>query len=894
MKTPAGGLLPRVFRLALASAALWCCRSAISAEPAPPAPTAPAAAKDTFFFIPHTHWEGAVFKTREEYLDVGLPNVLRALGLLKAHPNYRFVLDQACYVKPFLERYPQEEAAFRKYVAEGRLAIVGGTDVMLDVNMPGGESFVRQVLYGKGYFREKLGVDVTVGWQLDAFGHHAQMPQLLKLGGYKSFWFFRGVADWKTPSEFFWEGIDGSRIPAFWLPHGYAHTYGSPNTLPAFADFFKERFDALAPFARARGRVGLAGADVCEPEEHVPALVEQFNRRPDAPFELRIAVPADFEALVARRADRPVIGGELNPIFQGAYSSRIELKQRTRELERLLTTAEKLGVLLRWLEAPVDDEVVWRAWEPMLFNQAHDLMSGVMTDRVYDDTIRGYDFSRRIAGDEVHQRWRSFAARIDTSGEGTPVGVFNALGWPRTDVAVASAGFAGDNVRDLSLIGPGGEAVPVQLQNAVRYASGGLLQAEIAFVARDVPPMGYAIYRLVPLRSPPAAAARPHDEPVLENEHYRLEINPAGGAITRLLVKSGAWEALRGPGNVVAREEDHGDLWEPYRPLDGGSRIAMKTQLAVPQPGKAVFSNEQAGPRGTVTRGPVFSEFKVAHALGSKGSFATSVRLYAGLRRIDVRTQLVNQEQFVRYRVLFPTSIRDGQSVHEIPFGAIQRPAAIEFPAQNWVDYGNGLRGVALLNRGLPGNAVSDGTMMLSLLRSTRIVAYGFGGGYEPGMSSDSGLALGKEFTFDYALVPHAGDWRQAAIYREGQELNHPLLAGTMSSHPGVLPGRWGFLSIAPNNVVVSTLKPGPGGAAVLRVYEASGKPTVAKIGLAAQVLSAEEVNLMEDPGHKLAVTDNTLQLDFHPFEIKTVKLQLQPLKADLGRIWADLGSELE
>jgi hypothetical protein len=66
------------------------------------------------------------------------------------HPR----LDQVCYVKPFLERYPEQEGAFRRFVEEGRLAIVGGTDVMADVNMPGGESFVRQVLYGKGYFRE--------------------------------------------------------------------------------------------------------------------------------------------------------------------------------------------------------------------------------------------------------------------------------------------------------------------------------------------------------------------------------------------------------------------------------------------------------------------------------------------------------------------------------------------------------------------------------------------------------------------------------------------------------------------------------------------------------------------------------------------------------------------
>ncbi|MBM3122432.1 MAG: hypothetical protein FJZ97_09655, partial [Chloroflexi bacterium] len=95
---------------------------------------APGRRKDTFYIIPHTHWEGALFKTREAYLATGLPTILRALRLLRAHPGYRFVLDQVCYVKPFLERYPEEEATFRALVAEGRLAIVGGTHVMPDVN----------------------------------------------------------------------------------------------------------------------------------------------------------------------------------------------------------------------------------------------------------------------------------------------------------------------------------------------------------------------------------------------------------------------------------------------------------------------------------------------------------------------------------------------------------------------------------------------------------------------------------------------------------------------------------------------------------------------------------------------------------------------------------------
>ena len=607
-------------------------------------------------------------------------------------------------------------------------------------------------------------------------------------------------------------------------------------------------------------------------------MVEAFNRQPDAPCQLRLAVPTDFEAMVARRPERPILRGELNPVFQGTYSSRIELKQRTRELERLLTTAEKLGVLLRWAGGSADDEALWHAWEPMLFNQAHDLMSGVMTDRVYEDTLRGYDFSRRIADEEVQARLRALASLIDTRGDGLAIVVFNTLGWTRTDIATVDVGFSDAGVRDLRLVGPGGQAAPVQLFKAQHHSDGSLLRAEIAFVARDVPALGHAVYRLLPLQSAPAPGtlvAPQSQEPAIENELCRVEFDAAGGAITRLLVKQGQWNALSGPANVVAREEDRGDLWELYRQLDGGSRIAMRTRHPAPQPGKAAFSTEQAGPRGTVSRGPVVSEFAVAHPFGQKGRFATRVRLYAGLRRIDIRTQLLNNEQFVRYRVLFPVAIQNGQGVHEIPFGAVRRPEGIEFPAQNWADYANADRGIALLNRGLPGNNVAEGTMMLSLLRSTRIVAYGFGGGYEPGMSSDSGLELGKELTFDYALVPHAGDWAQASVCRDGLEFNHPLIAVTAASHPGTLPGRWGFLEVAHPSLVVSALKPSQGGAAVLRLYEAAGQPArAARIRLPANTASMVETNLMEDPGRALKVTEGAVELDFGPFEIKSLLLK--------------------
>ena len=836
----------------------------------------------TFWLIPHTHWEGAVFKTREEYLEIGLPNILTAVRLLKEHPHYRFTLDQVAYFKPFLQRYPEEAEAFRKYVAEGRLQIVCGLNVMPDDNMPSGESFVRQMLYAKGYCREALGVDVQVGWLLDTFGHHAQMPQVLKLAGFNSFWFFRGVEDRKTmPSEFQWQGLDGTRIPSFWLPFAYGHLYGPPKDLPRFSEFMQKRFDALAPFSRGGDRVGLAGVDVSEPELHVARLVELFNQQTNRSFTLRIGVPTDFEKATTGRPELPVVTGERNPLFQGIYSSRIELKQRMREAERALTTAEKLGALVDWLRLPSDEGLTWKAWEPALFNVTHDLASGVMTDGVYEDTLRGYDFSKRLADELIETRLDAVLSQIDTRGDGIPVAVFNTLGWTRTDVAHTDVGFAESGVTRVSVFDPSGNEIPAQIVEAETFRDGGLKRVKLAFVARDVPSIGHCVYHVRPGRGDVMVAAQPANTEtnVIENEFYTLRFDLPTGALTNLLVKDkgGGWEALAGAANVVARERDRGDFWELYKNLDGFQNVIMTRPIPEPAASQALFSNEPITNRVnfSIRRGPVFSEYKLKRPFGN-GMFGTVARVYAGVPRIDFETKLVNAEKSVRYRMLVPSSIRNGKRFDEIPFGAIERPLSQEFPAQNWIDCSDGRRGVAVLNRGLPGNNVAGGTLMVSLLRSTRIQSYGIGGGFE-GQSSDSGFELGRELTFQYAIAPHPGDWRDGGATRRGLEFNNPFLVRKSPAHRGRLPARSGMFEISEPNVVLSALKPGKGGTTIVRFYEAHGKATRdVSVKLPAAVLAVHEANLMEVQGAKIKVSGDTFHLSFHPFEIKTCELKLR------------------
>jgi alpha-mannosidase len=836
----------------------------------------PLVPEDTFYVIPHNHWEGAVFATREAYLEMGLPHIITALKLLKEFPEYRFVLDQVNYVKPFIDRYEEEGPAFRRFIKEGRLQIVGGTNTMHDTNSPSGESIVRQMLYGKGYFRKTLGVDVTTGWSLDTFGHNAQMPQIFRLAGYRSMWFMRGVPNRTLPTEFFWKGIDGTTIDAFWLSQTYVNLARVPAETAAFNTFIKKKFDDLTPNIEGeKNRVGFAGWDVENPQEHLPVKVKEFDSASDKPFNLKFITPIEYEAIASKRNNRQTISGEFNPIFQGVYSSRIELKQKLRQVEEILTTAEQLGAINEMLGYPTRDAEIWKAWEPVLFNQAHDLMSGVMTDHVYAETIRGYEYAEQVGKELIDERLENLLSQIDTSGDGIPVVVFNTLGSTRTDITEADIGFIDDGNFDIELKDGSGKIIPVEILKGEKFDDGSIRQARIIFVAEDIPAMGYKVFRVTGKQTPPAHDAEKDnatEKNQIENDLYRITFNPFTGAITSLFDKGNNWEVLKAPGNVVVRQYDGGDFWELYQHLRDGM-IQKTTRQPVPTDFKERLSSEgqYRGEKGVFHHGKVYSEFNVSHGFGGSNNFSTRVRIYNGLKRIDVQTKVYNTEKFVRYQVMFPTAIQKGTMTHEIPFGVLERPQGVEYPAQNWADFSDGTKGFTVINRGLPGNLTTDSTMLVSLMRSAKIDNYPYIGGYEKWMTSDTGLEINKTLTFDYAIMPHAGNWREAGVFSEARAFNFPLLSRKESLHAGKLKKTWNLFDISDSSVVVTAMKPGNNGTTIIRVYEAGGQNrNNVRITFNQSVQSVQEVNLMEDPIAALKISSNILPFNIRAFEIKT------------------------
>ncbi len=859
------------------------------------------AARRRVHVIPQTHYDAEVFLTREETFEMGFRNIELALRLLAENPAYTFALDQVCYVRPYLERYPEKKAELVRYAREGRLPLEGGMHVMPDMNLPGGESFLRQVLYGRAYFEGDLGVDSKCAWTLDSFGYHPQTPQLLAGCGFDWNIIQRGTTP-EMPADFLWEGIDGTRLPFHCMPLGYAVFWGVPSNIHEFRKLADARLAALSKGSRGECLLALTGADITPPEAHLPAMMAEYNRLQEE-YELVFSTPARYFAEMKASGRLPVETGDFNGVFHGCYSARIGVKQRNRELETALLDWEKSEAQAVLAGAGPESQArsLQDAWEPVLFNQFHDIICGSHVDVVYRAAMDRFDFSEELAKTATARNLDESAARIDTSGDGIPVVVFNTLGHERTDPVEAGFAFTGPAAFEVEVRTSAGVPVPSDLVAVDRAPDGSILRGRVLFVAKDVPAFGWEVYRVLPLPagSVPGGAAASDiatsvplnirddlDAGFMENGKVRVDFDLWRGVITHLVEKRAGWDAIAPAyprGNTIVREQDFGNFWQYNGPCKGdlfhppmdGNRSRGLYPLPRETTNDALFSHMFDGD-ANIRTGRAHAELSIDHPWGS-GYFATRVRLYAGLPRVEITTTLVNAEERVRYRAAFPTSIRGGTITHEIPFGAIERPEG-EYPAQTWIDYGEGAgadaRGLALLNRGLPGNNVADGVMMLSLLKCTALKeGYGEGGGFKLGVATEQGYEKGVRHTLRYALLPHAGDWRAAGVWQDGHSFNTPLVAVKASVHGGVLPKRHCWISVSDPRIVLSSVKRGKRGI-VVRVYETTGAAVTAKIALSFDARKVYETDLVERGAGEAAMEGpRSIPLSLRGFQVRTFEV---------------------
>ncbi len=781
------------------------------------------------------------------------------------YPELTYAQSQAVTYDWIEKKHPDLFRKIREKVKSGRWEIVGGMWVEPDCNLIAGESWARQLIYGKTYFKEKFGVDVRIGWNPDSFGYNWNMPQLYKLGGIDTF--ITQKLWWNDttvfPHFFFhWQGVDGTTILTYLPPLSYASELELQEVAGGVS-----KYEATTGLKESLILYGL-GDHGGGPNREILDRVRGYGRLSLAPRFVHDTPSPFLQGKRREKLDLPLWKDELYLEYhQGTFTTQGAIKKNNRRTEAMLATTEKLAAAAWLLGAPYPKDELEAGWKSALTLQFHDILPGSGITPIYRDALETYKAVQKDLGLLQEKALARIAGMIVPVEAGSlPLIVFNPLSWTRDDAVTFRVSLPAGFV--LRLLDDQGAEVPCEIGPTDENG-----RSEVCFVAKGVPPVGYRSYRLAeaaPAPAPAPRAASP-DGPVLENAALRVVIDPASGNLRSLFDKRLGREFVS-PGeqaNKLWVYEDRPENWDAwnigYTGRSWELNKADRVELVSDGPVKTVVRVDKS-----------FLGFSKAREYPTEdfpSSFFTQyITLYKDLDRVEIRTEADWWEDHLSLKACFPVAVKADMAYYEIPFAAIGRTtrfetlwekARYEVPALRWADLADDKGGVALLNDCKYGYDIHGSVMKLSLLRSPTW----------PDPMADRGR---HEFT--YALYPHAGSWSDAQVVRRGQELNQPLLARVVEGVPPgnrPLPVAQSFFSVAGEGVILDAVKRAEDGSGlVLRLYEANGRAEKATLRCFHAPQAAALTDLLEKEIAPLAVKAGGIALSFRPFEIKTVKVR--------------------
>jgi alpha-mannosidase len=777
-----------------------------------------------------------------------------ALQLMNEYPDYTFSQSTAQASMWLEEKYPDLFAGIKQRVQEGRWELVGGMWVEPDLNMPDGESQVRQLLLGKRYFKEKFGKDIRIGWNPDSFGYNWQLPQIYKKSGID--YFVTQKLDWNDTTKpkyrmFWWQSPDGSKVLTY-FPHDYVNSLEPPRMAGDIAMFVAKQPD----FPEILHLYGI-GDHGGGPTRVMLDRGERWSK-PDVVFPKLTfgTAQAFFDDVEARlpQMKLPVIDNELYfQYHRGVFTSQAETKRHNRESEELMLNAEKFAAMDTLFGKQYPSAQLNYAWRKVLFNQFHDIAAGSGIAAIYKDADRDYEEIRHIAEDSIHQSLSDLAAHVNTGGNGVPILVFNPLGWKRSGIVEVEIELPKGGVPGI-VDEQGKELVwqLLQIETANRWKL--LLQAD------DIPPLGYRVYHAKVISGVGWHKMHATDT-MLENELLRVKVDLASGCITSLFDKKASREAISpgSCGNLLQVFQDKPKEWDAWN-IDADFENVK-------------WNIDKAESVKLIQNGPLRSAIRVVRKF-QNSTFTQDYTLDAGSPRLDIVTDADWHEKHILIKAAITPPVQSDYATYEIPYGSIQRPttrntpeekAEFEVPAIRWGDLSDASFGVSLLNDCKYGYDAKGNVLRLSLLRAPTW----------PDPDADEG-----RHHFTYSFYPHAGDWKQADTVRQGYQLNYKLIAMQVDAHQGELPSSWSFAQLAPANLVLTALKKTEDSDALLfRFYEFAGMRGTATLTLSHPFGQAFETNLVETQGQPLKKTDNQISIPFGPYEIKTVKVEFEKVQ---------------
>lgn len=782
--------------------------------------------------------------------------------LMEEYPEMVFGLGQA-HLHQLVERqYTELFKGVKQRVAEGRWELLGGMWAEPDCNLPSGESLVRQILYGKRYFRQVFGVENEIAWLLSSNGFNANLPQLLSKAGFKYFVASKLLMNDanKFPYQtFWWQGIDRSKILSY-IPPLAPEQFTSTKELKKSWDAFVQKEtaqDYLLIYGYGDGKVGPT-------KEHLEVL-RVFKNVPGVP-KTRSSSVLEFFKHAEQTQEIPTWTNELYlEKHRGTYTTNAAVKQLNRLSETALANAEVLATLASLAGAPVSrrkypQEDIENAWKQLLVLQDRNVLSGTFIADANEDVQTHF----RTIADTTSRLANRIADTLTEApkkrGNQYHFTLFNPLSWERSDYVVLSIK---SSEKLFTILDDKGTEIEHQVIEQ------GKNKVSILCYVQNLLPQSFATLTVYPGAAKSISNGQwKISQKIIESPFYKIRLDNKGG-ISSLYDKHQRRELIKKGkrGNILQTFVDKPKQWEAWD-IDAEYQSKQTHLFQF----KSVKMIEQ-GPLRIVIR----FEFRSS----GTSRLSQDMILYHQHRRIDFVTNVRWFEQQTLLKATFPLDIKSHLPTYEIQFGAITRSskqtnpqdkAKFEVPALRWADLSDARGGVSLLNNCKYGYDTNESTMRLTLLRSAH-----FAHPLDPAKMTDNRLSDQGEHQFTYALLPHKGDWRKGETVRHARELNTPLLVFPERVARRIPP----LVSSTHASIVIDTIKKAEDSdEIILRIYEAHGEQRDTTLVFGFPVLKAFECDLMEAVLNNLKASKSKLRIKFKPFEIKTLKVALKPLSA--------------
>jgi len=732
-----------------------------------------------------------------------------AIDRLREFPETAFIASSAQFYEWVLQTDPALFADIQGMVQAGRWNLVGGWWVEADVNIPDGESLVRQGLYGQRFFQRHFGRKARCGFSPDTFGHPHTLPQILAGQDLPVYFFMRPDSLEKPglPGLIFrWQSPDGAEILAFRILQSYnADESELEPRLAAFAGYD----DLSYPVFYGVGNHGGGPTKAT-----IKKIQDLMQTHPNIRFSSLDAYVREIERL---GCTWPLVMDELHNHSRGCYSAHSGIKLQLHRAENALLTAEKM----QWIcaqslpGAPV--RLLTAAWEKVLFNQFHDILCGTSIESAYDDSCADLAAAENEAAECVSLVCRRVVQTIATDAfppQASPFVLFNPHAFSVHEWTEVEMQRPLCSERP-ALLDSAGDEIPYQeIPTAAVHVPD---RIRLLFRA-SLPPMGYRTWAVDFNRTAaPSRSGVSCVDGVLQNDILAVTFNPSTGFIESLYDKNLGREYLSGPAAAALVLEDRDDTW-------GHQTLAYDQVIGCfEQPQFIVLE-----------KGPERCRLQISWRYADS-RLVQRFSLTRDSRHIDVRVRLHWGEAHKMLKLSFATVMCDGVATFSAPFGFIARPMnGEEQPGQGWVDISGrdqqGAFGFSLLSEGKYGYSVLPGEIRLTVLHSPiwshhHPLLFSPEDGYEP---MEQGM-----HTFHYRMIAHEGDWRDAGIPNQALAFAQtPVLVPT-HRHSGSLPASCSTVQIDAANVAVVAIKPAENGEGfILRCLETNGKETNARLYL--------------------------------------------------------------